>query len=173
MSSEFERARARYQAAKSSARRQAALNLMPVFGVEFTVLGYGPRAAQALTDQWAGKHRSRWDWPEIFRRHKDIDRLDMVIWGAHDRLCGLGLALLKSEYVEVRFLEGDPREDSPTKGKIIPIALECTACYAQATGRGEMRIEPANKRLATIYREAYDFTLVTPDKGAAYYSKKV
>jgi hypothetical protein len=70
MSSELERARERYQTAKSEARKQAVVNLKPSIGVEFTIVGYGPRAAQALTDQWAGKHKSSWDWPEIFRRQQ-------------------------------------------------------------------------------------------------------
>jgi hypothetical protein len=173
MSSELERARARYQTAKTGARKQAALNLVPAIGVEFTIIGYGPRAAECLTDQWTGKDRSAWNWPEIFRRHKDIDRLDMVVWDAHDRLCGLGLGLLKAEYLELRFLERDPRGDCPLKGKIIPIALDCATCYAQATGRDELRVEPVNDKLATIYQDVYDFSLVTPAKGAAYCSRRI
>jgi hypothetical protein len=108
-----------------------------------------------------------------FRVHRDPDRLDIVIWGPNDRLCGLGLGLTSSEAVEVRFIEGDPRPDCPLKGKRILIILECAACYAQARGRKELRIQPINQRLEYLYRQTYGFVLETPRRGARYYRKGV
>lgn len=173
MSSDFKRAIARYETARFEAKRQAALNLQGQTDVDFYIGDWGTRAASALTAQWKDEHASDWDWPEIFRRHKDIDRLDIVIWGPEDRLCGLGLGLRKADFVELRFLERDPRPDCPLIGKIIPIMLECSTCYAQATGRDELRLEPTNDQLATLYKDTYGFTVAKDRKGQAYCQKRV
>lgn len=173
--SELARARARYEAAKDLARREAAQVLVPKIGTNFHLSGWSGKAREALNDQWVvdGKQLSQWDWNEIFRRHNDPDRLDIVIWGAADRLCGLSLCLSTSTYIEIRFLEGDPRRDCPLTGRRALIVLETAARYAQERGRAELRIQPVNERLETLYRQIYRFELATPHRGSAYYYKRV
>ncbi len=164
------RAKERYEKDRFNARRQAALNLVPVVGVDFHMAGWGARAREALA-KWADG--SDWDWDEIFRRHNDPDRLDMVIWGPDYRLCGLGLGLTTGEAVEIRFIEGDPSPDCPLKGRRTLIILECASCYAQARGRKELRIQPINERLEDLYRQTYGFVLETPRRGERYYRKDI
>lgn len=101
------RVKARYEADRHSARAQAVKILQPHLP-EFNLSGWGARAKEAYLDQWLGDPKCNWDWEEIFRRHGDPDRLDIAIWGANDRLCGLALGTTTSEAVEIRFLEGDP-----------------------------------------------------------------
>jgi len=164
-------AKSRYAEAIDGARRQAALNLEAILSVKFHLSGWSSKGREALADQWP--RPNGWDWPTIFRRHNDPDRLDTVIWAPDDRLAGLALALTASEYVEIRFMQGDPREDCPLKGRRALIVLECAACYAQARGRPELRVRPINPQLATLYIEKYGFALETPRRGSAYYYKKV
>jgi hypothetical protein len=164
------KAKARYAEAKDGARRQAALNLEAVIGCKFYLSAWSRGARDALADQWPTPHL--WDWNEIFRRHNDPDRLDAVIW-AGERLAGLALVLTTSQYVEIRFSQGDPRADCPLKGRRSLIIVECAACYAQARGRPELRVQPVSDRLKTLYVEKYLFELATPRRGDAYYYKRV
>jgi hypothetical protein len=175
MSSTFQRAKERYQQAKDTCRREAAIKVGAFLGVEFYISGWSDRTRHALSDQWLADGVSAgtgWDWPEVFRRHNDPDRLDMAVWAA-DRLCGLGLCLTGSQFVEIRFVEGDPRQDCPLKGKRTLIFLECAAGYAQSRGKAELRIQPKNQRLEALYTGLYGFSLETPRRSPAYYRKVV
>jgi hypothetical protein len=96
----------------------------------------------------------------------------LAVW-CGDRLAALALGLTTGEAVVVRFLEGDPRPDCPLKGRRILIVLECMANYAQGRGKAELRIEPANEALETLYRETYGFSLETPRGRSAYYKRTV
>lgn len=176
MSSALEHAKKRYSDAREACRRQAGLRLGHVLGVEFHVSGWSNKGREAMADQWVdlkGATLSAWDWNEIFRRHHDPDRLDMVIWGPDDRLCGVGLALTTGQAVDIRFVEGDPRIDCPLKGKRTLIFLECAAGYAQQRGKAELRIEPKNSALVNLYTDVYGFSLETPRGANAYYRKAV
>ena len=169
-----QRHREKCEAAKREARIQAALNLQGHIGVEFMLGGWGARSREAFTDQWSGNHATGWEWPEIFRRHNEPDQLDMSIWGPDgERLCGLGLGLTRGDYVELRFIEGDPRLDCPLRGRRALIFLECSTCYAQARGRSELRIEPINEGLANLYQKVYGFTLANYHDGRPYFTKRV
>jgi hypothetical protein len=175
MSATFSRAQRRYQEFRETCRREAALRLGPVLGLDFHVSGWSGKGREALASQWIseGNQLSVWDWNEIFRRHNDPDRLDMVIWGPSDRLCGLGLGLTMSQAVEIRFVEGDLRQGCPLKGKRTLIFLECAAGYAQLRGKAELRIEPKNQALINLYTKRYGFSLETPRGSSAYYKKVV
>jgi hypothetical protein len=159
---------------RDSAREKTVARLRPRIGVDFRLSGWNNQANRAFTDQWLPAHCSTgWDWPEVFRRHNDADRLDAVIWGPQDRLCGLALGTLTAEALEIRFLEGDPRADCPLTGRRALIILECAACYVQARGRSEIRVRPANERLEALYVQIYGFSLATEGQGRAYYFKRV
>lgn len=164
------RHKARCQNDLHGARAQAVKNLTPHIP-EFNLTGWGERAKEAYLDQWDGN--GAFDWDEIFRRHNEPDRFDIAIWGANERLCGLGLGTTTGEAVDIRFLEGDPRQDCPLKGRRILILLEAATCYAQARGRGELRVRPKNERLADLYRQTYGFVLETKRGGESYYRKGV
>src|SRR4051812_48667027 len=117
----------RYATRRSAARHHAVTALSAPFGVDFHLSGWNEDAQQAYATQWGASQRhpdSNWDWPEIFRRYNEWDRLDLVMWGPGDRLCGLGLATLSGMAVKIRFLEGDPRPGCPLKGKRAAIALD-------------------------------------------------
>ena len=100
------------------------------------------------------------DWHNIFHQHKDPDRMEIVIWGPNDRLCGLGLATTNRTSVILQFIEGDPRPDCPLRGKRLPIAL--FQKQWPATAKGEVNpkfaLQPINEKLASLYRDVYDFT---------------
>lgn len=167
----IEREKARFESNRYDARLQATQNLR--LGVEFTLTGWGERAKEAYADQWLNHCTPQFDWERIFRIHRDLDRLDLVIWGPGGRLSGLALGLTTPQAVIMSFIEGDPRPDCPLKGKRVLIGLECGTCYGQVRGRTEIRIQPINKRLEELYRQEYGFVLETPGRGESYYRKDI
>jgi len=138
-------------------------------GLDVQITEWGGRAGKHLAE-WGS---SRFDWPEIFRRHNDPDRIDMAIWAGRDRLAALGLGLTTSQSVTLRFLEGDPRPDCPLKGKRILIALEAASNYAQLRGKKEIRLQPKNEALIYLYETVYGFVLESPRNETPYYKKGV
>lgn len=99
--------------------------------------------------------------------------MEIVIWGPNDRLCGLGLATTNRTSVILQFIEGDPRPDCPLRGKRLPIALEAVACYGQGRGKSEIRLQPINEKLASLYRDVYDFTRETRKGEQAYFRRPI
>jgi hypothetical protein len=172
--SELERAKARYAEQRESAFRIAGQNLVPLIGVQFHITGWTNKAREALaTWRETGRHvDGRFDWEEIFRRYRETDRLDMAIW-VGDRLAALGLGTCTGSSVLLRYLEGDPRQDCPLKGRRILIALEAAANFAQARGKNEIRVQPVNEALSNLYEGVYGFALEKPYKQDAYYRKGV
>ena len=138
-------------------------------GKQIQITEWSGRAARAL----AGWDKPAFDWPDVFRRHNDPDRLDMAIWCGQDQLCGLGLCLTTANSVVLRFIEGDPRQDCPLKGRRILIALETATNYAQVRGKKEIRLQPKNDDLVYLYEKVYGFVLESPRNEAPYYRKGV
>mgnify|MGYP007053800610 CR=1 FL=1 len=153
------------------------MELAPRVGVDFHLTGWSQKAQQAFADQWCGDRHptsAHWDWHDIYRRHStEPDRLEMVVWSPDDRLCCLGLALSAGRAIEVRFVEGDPREGCPLKGRRSLIVFECAAAYAQGRGKAELRAQPVNARLQSLYRDVYGFNLEKPARGTPYWVRKV
>ena len=166
--------RARYEKAREDARRQAALNLQGQIGVDFYLSGWTRKALEAYLDQWPSQRHPNagWAWIEIFQRFRDIDRLDLVLW-AGDRLAGLAIGTTTNVALRLDFIEGDFREDCPLTGRRVLIFLEAAACYCQATGLTEIRVQPVNDAIEALYCEVYGFELVTPVNETRYYRKKV
>ncbi len=115
--------------------------LSPQVGVDFKLSGWNSAARHALEIQW---QQREFDWPEIFRKHSEPDRLDVAIW-VGDRLCGLGLATTTEVALNLLFFEGDARTDCPLKGLRILIFLDVAANYAQDRGKRELRVWPWRK----------------------------
>ena len=170
-------AKARYAAWATSARRQARINLQAHLRGDFQLAEWSNRTAEAYATQWSLADRrpnGGWDWPEIQRKYKtDPSKFDIVVWAPENRLCCLALATTTAAAVILNFLEGDPRKDCPFRGVRTLIVLEAIQCYGQATGRREIRVEPVNDALETVYREIYGFALVTPKGGSAYYRREI
>lgn len=174
MSRELARAKQRYETDALEAHRTAAANLIPALDVNFYLTGWTRKAQEAYRDQWVLFVRApdrSWDWDAIFQRHRDPDRFEIVIWAPGDRLAGLGIGLTTGRALVFRFFEGDPRPDCPLTGRRILIALEAAACYAQARGKTELRLQPINDRLAALYQDGYGFILEAP-KGEQPYLRR-
>jgi len=162
--------------AKLAAFRKAEEVLTPHFGFRFRVCEFSGRVLAAIADQWEAVPRhpdSRWDWAEVMRRHRDPDRLNFAIWDDEDKLCAAGLGLTTGDAVVLRFLEGSPRMDCKLKGRRILAALETSANYAQGLGKRELRIQPINSALESLYRETYGFVRVSQRRDGVYYVRKV
>jgi hypothetical protein len=176
-STALKRAENRYQTCAFNARAASVQHLRDALGVSFSLGEWSHRAREAYEAQWLPHARhpdAGWDWPTTFGRYRRVPaRLDLVIWGPDERLCGLGLATTTSESVYFHLVEGDPRPDCPLKGKRLLICLDATATYGQMLGKKELRCRPANVSLGTLYTEHYGFELVTPRKEKPYYKRNV
>lgn len=170
MSRELARARERYRNDADIARRKASLILIPHIGLNFFITGWTSRGREAYADHWQS---SCFDWPEIYRRHNEPDRLELAIWASDNRLCGLGLGLTTGGAVELRFLEGCRTEDCPLKGFRAAIALEAVACYAQLRGKPEIKVNPINDRLRNLYVDLYGFDEVRKPNREPYFRRMV
>ena len=173
MSAELRRAKARYIEARLLAYQQA-VTLREHIGLRYRVGEWSLSVEQRYQAQWVGHERrgGGFDWSTIFRRFREPNRLDIVL-SVEDRLCGLALATVSTQYVHVRFIEGDPRPDCPLRGRRALIILETAAAYAQRLGRRELRLQPMNSSLEDLYRDTYGFTAHTPRNEAPYFRKEV
>lgn len=145
VSTELQRARERYSACREESYTLAASSLERQAGLEFRLTGWRYATREAYREQWVPCDRhpdGDFNWDEIFRRHRDPNRLDIAIWAGTEkkRLSALGLGLCTGESVLLRFLEGDPRSDCPLKKVRALIALEVASTYAQLMGRRELRV---------------------------------
>lgn len=93
----------------------------------------------------------------------------MAIW-VEERLAGVALVEVGSDYVTLKCVEADPRPDCPLKGRRTLIFLEATACYAQALGKRSIRATPVNADLKKHYIEGYGFSEVT---GLGYLQREI
>lgn len=175
MSRELARAVERYREDALSACRTTSHALQAAVG-DFYITGWTHKGRQAFREQWLPAQRGRsfkWEWEEIFRRHREPDRLELVVWAPGDRLSALGLVLTTSRAVELRFLEGDQRPDCPLKGHRILIVLEAAARYAQSRGKLEIRVQPINAPLAKVYCDIYRFKEVRPKGEVPYLRREI
>lgn len=126
--------------------------------------------ALKCSESWG---KTYFDWPEIFRRHREPDRLDMAIWSGPDHLSALALGVPTGQSIMMRFAEGDRRDSCPLRGKRILIALEAATNYAQLQGKREIRVQPINNELVYLYENVYGFVLESPRNEHPYYRKGV
>lgn len=160
--------KAHYEALRGDARLQSG-KAAQAQGLDVRYMSCSRRTQEAIAEQWGG---GVWDWPEILRRYNDMNRFDVAVWTPDDRLVMVGLATLSKAAINLRYVEGDPRDGCEFKGKRIPLALEAAVRYGQMNGRKELRIHPVNEALAQLYETTYGFTLVKP-KGEVPYWKLV
>ncbi len=80
---------------------------------------------------------------------------------------------MNMEAATLRYCEGNPQDGCVYKGKRVLIALEAVTNYALGAGLSEIRIDPVNEKLASLYQTVYGFELVEPKKGPAYYRKGI
>jgi hypothetical protein len=173
---ELQRAKTRYNEAKDFARRQAAVNLCPVLGVDFYLSNLSRRALEEVA-KWPLSGRTTqgggWDWDDLRRRfHGDLTALSVAIWAPDGTLYGLGLCRATGGQVIVEVVEGCP-QGCPVSGKRLLILLEAATCYAQKLGKKEIVLTLVNARLKSLVEDTYGFRLEKPRKGSPYYRKEV
>jgi hypothetical protein len=114
---------------------------------------------------------SEFDWGEIFRSLRDPDCFRFGIWMG-GRLTAVAIATTSGQSICLRYVEGDKREDAPLTGLRILIALEAITIYGQLRGKLEIKLEPINAALITLYEDTYGFEAISPHKGAPKFWRK-
>jgi len=169
-------AKARYLQCQHEAFRSCERDLAKSIGYFFTLSEISQRALLAVQTHWEPSGRpaeTSWDWKRVLQRYRnELDRFELAIWEG-DRLCALGLATTGGNAVALRFLEGDPRGDCPLKGRRILIALDACARYAQRRGKAELRVQPINSALESLYVGTYGFRKRSPKGEQPYFCRQV
>lgn len=171
--------KARYIKAQDAARRQALKNLAPVIGEDYYLTEYSNRSQIAVEQQWdVDTHpypNQRFDWDAITRTYRQFKCMTIAAWipAEPERLAALGITAVGDRHVTLECIEADPRPDCPLKGLRALIMIETAVCYAQALGKIEIRLVPANEHLRELYEQTYGFTLETPKQGKPYWVRKV
>jgi len=143
--------------------------------IEITSLDSAALAAWAV--QWQGSsHRppeGGWDWHRVrLAEEKHRGHLGAAIW-IDDRLIGLATLGLNGRAVVIRYLEGDPRPVSRTRGLVATVVMEVAACYARHKKRPEIWMwNVANQRLVNFYCETFGMTSAVHD-GVVYCRKEL
>lgn len=165
LSAELDRTRARYNAAREKACRQASLLARAFYGdAPITIAPVGAKARAAFAE-WPGERE--WDWAEIRRVYASPKVLEFAIW-CEETLCAVGLVTVSDGSVTLKYVEGRP-DRCPLEGSRVPIALELASCYAQACGRTVLRIEPIRPTLIERCQTDWGFK---PDSSAKGYFRK-
>jgi hypothetical protein len=119
-------------------------------------------ALHAFREQWEGHARRRypWPWPEIVEnaRQNEPDRFEVAV-RSRNTLCGLAIGWTRNAFCRVDYLEGSPAPHHPLKGSTATIVTAAARTYAQALGKGEIRLVDPIQEVVPHY-EALGFTLV-------------
>jgi hypothetical protein len=143
------------------AMRKATENIRALIAVDFQLREF-TRATLEGVEKWGN---AEFKWDEILRDIKDPDCFRFGIW-VGDRLTAVAIATTSNQAVYLRFIEGDRSEDAPLTGIRILIALEAITIYGQLRGKLEIKLEPINEELISLYENTYGFEAVTPRKGS-------
>lgn len=145
-----------FEAYGEAARLQSAKLFQENFKLTISLSTISNRAISASQSWVHPEGASGYPWQEIKNLHRQPDRLEVAVWSG-GRLCGLAIAVTKNSVLEICFIEGDPSPGNPTKGAVAMIVLDCAARYAQKRGRSQLRLKPANNRVAELYKTTYGF----------------
>ncbi|WP_157968894.1 hypothetical protein [Tropicimonas sp. IMCC34011] len=160
MNSELRRVRDRTEAAWQEAVNAFGKNVISFHERPVAVRLWSRTIEEAYRSQWLTATRSDdagWEWPEISNRYRNEPKARQFAIMADDRLAALCFLLASRQRVLVRFLEGDPRQDCPLRGKRALLALDLAATYGQRLGCHEIHLEPVNEPLAELYRGRFGF----------------
>lgn len=172
------RAENRYIQARYDALRATTVTLEGSTRAPFLLTEMSRRAEEAWRQQWV-PHNDReppnggWDWPAFRTRLRGhIDRFEVAVW-CGDLLCGLAIGTLSNSAAAIQAVEGSPVPGCPLKGDVLLIALQAVTCYAQVTGRGEVRIMEPAPALIPLYERGYGFALESPRRERPYCWRRV
>lgn len=114
------------------------------------------RACDAFSLTWA-KHPERkvsWDWHLALntrRMHRDC--FHVAIWH-RETLCGLSIGKSRAgKHVGIELVEGNPDQQHPLKGYIIPIVLTAAEFYRIQLSTPELRLYKAETALIPLYKK--------------------
>lgn len=137
--------------------------VVEVSAVEYSLL------EQAM--DWTNR-RYLWDWFEIKRKFRNIPARFELSISVNGELCGLAIGKPSRgrRHVSIYFMEGNPDQNHPLKGRLLPILLEGLALYGDALGCSYIRLIQPVTELIPRYERA-GFTLAT-DKSHRLYCEK-
>jgi len=160
-------ARMRYMQNMHDAMRRASENIRKDLGEEVQLREF-TRATLDAIEEWGP---TDFDWNEILLRVRDPDCFRFGIW-VGNRLVAVAIATTSNQSVCLRYVEADKREDAPLKGLRILVALEAITIYGQLRGKTEIKLEPINEDLVSLYENTYGFERIVLRKGPSKYWRK-
>lgn len=160
-------ARMRYLQSMHDAMRKSSENIRKELGVDVQLREF-TRSTITAIEEWGA---TEFDWSEILSRVRDPDCFRFGIWFGN-RLVAVAIATTSGQSVCLRYIEADRRDDAPLKGLRILIALEAITIYGQLRGKVEIKLEPIDEGLISLYENSYGFERISPRKGVPKYWRK-
>jgi hypothetical protein len=103
-----------------------------------------------------------WDWATLrWDYRNEPTTLAVAIW-SEEVLSALLLGRLNNTAARIDYLEGSPDINDPLRGKVIPLAIEIGARYAQKAGRAELWLMDPVPALREFCKRAFRFEYVEP-----------
>lgn len=103
-----------------------------------------------------------WDWSKLnWDYRNDPGALKLSFWVNND-LLGLCLGRLNKTAVRIDYLEAAPISNHSLRGKLLPLAIETGAMYAQGTGRKELWLMDPVPAVIEYSRRYYGFEYLEP-----------
>jgi hypothetical protein len=117
----------------------------------FKIVPFNNEAEYAWRQQWPPDSERTpphggWDWSKLMWDYRnDPTALAGSMW-VNDQLSALFLGRLNNTAARIDYLEATPHVNHPLTGKVLPLAIEVGARYAQKAGRQELWLmEPVPK----------------------------
>lgn len=170
-------AEARYRTLNALAFGHAAQTLARDIGTPLRLEGIGPVARAEFAGSWRD-HPDRpveWPWPDMVEdyRHKFPARFELSIWSG-ETLCGLSLGKPSpsQDRLSIQYLEGNPNDRHPLKGRITLVMVEAAFAYARVLGAQRLLLDRPTPQLVPMYRKL-GFRLVETKGQSAYCEQEV
>lgn len=144
----------------------------------FQMVPFREKAEYAWHRQWKSvstrnSPNGGWDWSELrWDYRNDSTTLAGAIWVKGD-LLALFLGRLNNTAARIDYLESTPHLNHPLRGKVLPLAIETGALYAQKSGRKQLWLMNPVPAVIEFSRRFYGFEYVEPPGKTPFCKREV
>jgi hypothetical protein len=168
----------RYISFQIEAMATAATALSEYLPAELKVKQFRDEAEYAWHRQWKPISDRKpphggWDWASLRLDYRnDPTTLAVAIW-LENALLGLLLGRLNNTAARIDYLEGTPDLNQPLRGKVILLAIEVGARYAQKAGRAELWLTEPVPAVREYAKRVFGFEYVEQQGKTPFCRRKV
>ncbi len=144
----------------------------------FKMVPFREEAEYAWHRQWKSPSNRTppnggWDWSRLrWDYRNDSTTLAGAMWVNGD-LLALFLGRLNNTAARIDYLESTPHFNHPLRGKVLPLAIETGALYAQKAGRKELWLRDPVRAVIEFSKRFYGFEYVEPPGETPFCKREV